>query len=248
MVTVYCPTCKRAHSAPESLVGKWVQCKHCGAKFAIKSGAPDPLQPPPAEKMEQLSQAVAEPTAPEPTGPEGLQVPPSAAGAKRPFGLVFVVFYWVISGALCLVGGYVLAVMGGALGGALGGARDMFGSSGLRDLGRAGALVGALLEFVGLLVFYLGLLTLVACYGLWTFRRWGLSLARGLAVAFVAIYVVALIIGIVIGAQIVTAVVGGGVSVLIMFYLYGSTGLRDRLQRYTRGGRQLQGVEQQMFE
>ena len=54
MITVFCPTCKRAHSASESLVGKWVQCKHCGAKFQIKSGAPDPLQPPPAEKMEQL--------------------------------------------------------------------------------------------------------------------------------------------------------------------------------------------------
>jgi uncharacterized membrane protein (DUF2068 family) len=228
-------------------VGKWVQCKHCGAKFAIKLGAADPLLPPPAEKMEQLVQAVAEPTAPEPAGPEGLQVPPSAAGVKRPFGLVFVVFYWVIAGALYLVMGYVLALMGGALGGAIGGARDMFDSSNLRDLTRAGALVMALVEFVGLLVFYLGLLTLVACYGLWTFRAWGLSLARGLAVAYVALNVLGLFLCLATRAGIVTAVVGSGVSTGILVYLYGKTGLRDRLQRYVRG-RQLQGVDQQMFE
>jgi uncharacterized membrane protein (DUF2068 family) len=162
---------------------------------------------------------------------------------------VFVVFYWAFAGALLLVGGYVLAVMGGALGGALGGARDIFDSSGLRDLTRAGALAMALVEFVGLLAFFLGLLTLVACYGLWTFRRWGLSLARGLALAYFAMNVVTLIIGIVIGAQIVTGVVCLVISSGILVYLYGKTGLGGRVilpQRYV--GDLRQGLDEQMFE
>jgi DNA-directed RNA polymerase subunit RPC12/RpoP len=271
MVTVSCPTCKHAHSAPESLVGKWVQCKHCGAKFVIKPGAPvstsatssredgqlaqavaGPTAPtqerhPGEALLAQLAQAVAEPTAPEPAGPEGLQAPPSAAGAKRPFGLVFVVFYWILSGALQLIAGCVIAGLGGAMGGALGGARDAFGSSGIGDLAGKGAMLMALFELVGLTVFFLGLLTLVACYGLWTFRAWGLSLARKLAIAYVAISGLGLILSLATRAGIVTAVVTSGISVGILVYLYGSAALRDRLQRYVRG-RQLQGVEQQMFE
>ena len=105
----------------------------------------------------------------------------------------------------------------------------------------------ALMEFIGLLLLHYGLLLMVACYGLWTFRRWGLSLARGLAIASLALNVIVLIITMVTRAGIVAGVAGLVVSAGILVYLYGSANLRDRLQRYLRGGR-LQRGEWQTFE
>jgi len=84
------------------------------------------------------------------------------------------------------------------------------------------------------MLFHYGLLLLVACYGLWTFRKWGISLARGLAIVFVLLNILALIITLVNRTGIVACVAGVFISVCIMVYLYGSANLRDRLHRYIR--------------
>jgi uncharacterized membrane protein (DUF2068 family) len=164
--------------------------------------------------------------------PGATQVSPFTTGPKRPFGLVWIVFYWIIGGLGCVVAGYVLAVAAGASGAAVGGARGIFDSSDLRELSRAGGLLSALLDFVALLLVHYGLLLMVACYGLWTFRRWGLSLARGLAIASVVLNVIILIITLVTRAGIVSGVTGLVISAGILVYLWGSDNLRGRMQRY----------------
>ena len=251
MINVTCPSCKKVHKADESLLGKRVKCKDCGVMFEVMSNGPQPVQQPNTWDREIKQMAAAAPAAV--TGPTGggiskkpvelpKDVPP--AKAERPFGLVWVVFYWIIAGVVCLPAGYVLGAMGGALGGTAEITGGMFGSRGFTS---AGALVGALFELLGLLLFHYGLLLLVACYGLWTFRRWGLSLARGLAVASVVLNVVVFIISLISRAGIVATLVGAVTSVGILVYLYGSDNLRDRLQRYTRNGG-LQGGEWNQYK
>ena len=243
MITVRCPSCKRVHHAPESVLGRRVQCKDCGTAFlAERAASTGPEQAEQGLQNDPIDVLVAGAKAtPEPAwdAPGAAQVVSSATGPKRPFGLVWVVFYWILGGLACLVGGYVLSMMGGALGGAIGKAGDMLDldSRDLRELSRAGGLAMALLELIGLLLFHYGLLLIVACYGLWTFRRWGLVLARGLAIASVVLNVIVLIVALVTRAGIVVGMAGLVISAGILVYLYGSANLRDRLQRYLGSGR-----------
>jgi hypothetical protein len=218
MISVTCPSCKKVHKADESLLGKHVKCKDCGVVFEVK-------------KM-----TVAVPAAV--TGPTGggiseepIELPKDVltTKAQRPFGLVWIVFFWIIQGVGSLFFGGILAGMGGAVGGATEITRNMFGS-----LRLGSALEAVLLEVLGVMLFHYGLLLLVACYGLWTFRKWGISLARGLAIVFVLLNILALIITLVNRTGIVACVAGVFISVCIMVYLYGSANLRDRLHRYIR--------------
>jgi uncharacterized membrane protein (DUF2068 family) len=160
----------------------------------------------------------------------------SPATPQRPFGLVWIVFYWAFAGLACLPLGYIILAAGGAAGGMAEEARSMFGSHSLGEPSGSVALRAALLEFLGLLVFHFGLLLLVASYGLWTFRKWGLALARGLAVAAVALNGIGLIIGIIYRAGIVASLVGTVLSVLVLVYLYGRSNLREQLHRYMPTG------------
>ncbi len=225
MLSVRCPSCKKVHKADESLLGKHVKCKDCGVIFEVMSNGPQPVQQPNIwDEVKQM--AAATPSAV--TGPTsgGISEEP-VAKFQRPFGLVWVVFFWIIQGVGFLILGPICAFVGGIKSEAIEITRNMFGSSGLGP-----ALEAVLLEFLGVMAFQYGLLLLVACYGLWTFRRWGLSLARGLAIIFVLLNILVLIIALVNRTGIVASVAGVFISVGIMVYLYGSANLRDRLQRY----------------
>lgn len=223
---VKCPRCGVVLSVQDDMAGKMAKCSQCEQMMRI----PAPLQR--EQDAHPGPVAAAGPTMGDiPGEPAEFPKDMSPAKERRPFGLVWVVFYWIIGGLVCLPSGYFLAVMGGALGRTTEATRDMFP---FRGFGEA-ALQAVILEFLGVMVFHYGLLLLVACYGLWTYRRWGLSLARGLSVASVVLNLVTLITCIVYRAGIVASLVGVLISAGILVYLYGSANLRDRLQRYTGG-------------
>ena len=46
MISVTCPSCKIVHKADESLLGKRVKCKDCGAAFEIVSNDPQSVRQP----------------------------------------------------------------------------------------------------------------------------------------------------------------------------------------------------------
>ena len=64
----------------------------------------------------------------------------------------------------------------------IGGMSQGFGAAFHSRRLEAALLATELMGLVGLLLFHYGLLLELACYGLWTFRRWGLLLAKILAV------------------------------------------------------------------
>jgi len=160
-----------------------------------------------------------------------------AIGVKRPFGVVWIVFYWLFSGVLAAVGGLFLTSLLSFAAGAAGALRDLPFES---RSGTAAALMSLVMELIGLLIFHLGLLTLVACYGLWTFRKWGLSLAKIVAFVNAALNLIGLVICLVTRVGIVASLGNSFVSVAILVYLYGGGNLSARLQRYSTG---LHGVE-----
>ncbi len=225
MILVTCPSCKKVHQIYESLLGKRVQCKDCGVAFEARSNGAQPV--PAAVAGSKGAEILDEP----------VEVPRDVPSkAQRPFGLVWVVFYWIINGLLAIPLGYIIACMGSALGGTNEMTRNMFGSRGFGESGGTPALAAAFLEFIGLLVFHFGLILLVACYGLWTYRKWGLSLARGLAVASFALNVLIFILGIISRAGIVAGLIGMVISAGILVYLYGYADLRERLKGYIPTG------------
>ena len=159
-----------------------------------------------------------------------------AGGTRRPAGLVWIIFYWSVSGALLAVVGWTLTCVGGFLGGL---------SSGLADAVHSReappALVTEVAAFAGLLMFHVGLLTELACYGLWTFRRWGLSLAKILAVVYAVGSLIGLVAALVMRAGIVANLAGLVISVGIVVYLYGSSNLSERLQQVVSRVRKVEG-------
>jgi hypothetical protein len=161
---------------------------------------------------------------------------------KRPFGLTWVVFYWVLTGATYIIMGSVLTVVTGLLAPALAGgpAAGLLG-----ELKREGATALVLAELGGLFIFHYGLLSLVACYGLWTFRKWGIVLARAMAAVNVVLAVVGLIASIVSHVGILAGVVGLVISTVIMAYLFaGAPGFFDRVRQYLRADRLRENIWQ----
>ena len=140
---------------------------------------------------------------------------------KRPCGLVFVVLYWTFGGLIALFFGSLYEIMGSVFGatGRMPEFLDFGGYS--REVSAVVALVGALIEFVGIVLFLLGIVTLAACYGLWTFSKWGLSLAKILSVLFAVINGLALVVSIIVRAGIVLSVCALVISVLVAAYLRG---------------------------
>jgi len=222
------------------MLGKRVRCKDCGADFDVATAPPRPLQPPPARAFEPMP--APDPAASEPLeagipDPPAVTAPyPPVAKAQKPFGLVWIVFNWAMAGVSLVVIGGIFLALGTALGAANEASRTMFGPLGLRDAGGDAALRSILLEILGLLVFHYGLLLLVTCYGLWTFRRWGLSWAKSLAVGNAILVLIGLVISVVTRVGIVASVVGVFISAGILAYLYGSVDLRDRLHRVIPAG------------
>jgi hypothetical protein len=51
MIKVLCPSCKKAHQAPESILGRRVKCKDCGETFVAQSDVPSSGMPPTAASI-----------------------------------------------------------------------------------------------------------------------------------------------------------------------------------------------------
>lgn len=173
---------------------------------------------------------------PPPGRPAPADLESHGPGPKRPFGLTWVVFYWVFVGASCIIGGSLLTVMTGVLAGAVEGSGGLFGD--LKQAQRQSATILVFMEFGGLLTFHYGLLTLVACYGLWTFRKWGIVLGRAMAIAGVVFSVIGVIASVASHAGIFASVVGLAISSVILAYLFaGPPGFYTRLRQYLRANR-----------
>jgi hypothetical protein len=145
---------------------------------------------------------------------------------KRPVGLVWIVFYWIPSGIAAMVWGLVLQFAGNFAAGVLA------GTQGGRQFEQGAAVGAEVLGIIGLLCFHLGLLLLVACYGLWTSRKWGLTMAKVLAAILGVFSLIGFIGALVIRAGIVVSLANTIVAACILVYLFTGTGFSDSARRY----------------
>jgi len=162
---------------------------------------------------------------------DGMATQPGTA-PKRPLPVVWIVFYWLIGG-LAMVALGLMVIFAASMAGGMAnmvGAPD--GAKELSQLAGAGALVSLLLEFLGLLLFHFGLLTLVTCHGLWTNRHWGQPLAKGVALALTVLTALGFIATIVTRTGILTTLANLAISIGIVIYLFGRSQLSDRLRQY----------------
>ena len=251
--TLECPHCNRSLKAPETLAGKTVHCPRCGQPMKVPPVAHTPSPPSrshhsaAAEGDDSVSPSRPATAAPLPSGmpplpdghpparvpsDQGTPAPPAAASVAfdvpaRPPGLVWIVFYWAISGAGLILYGIAGCLLTGLLGGAVSGASSLVP----RQVGPVPALLVELAGFVALLVLHAGLLTEVACYGLWKRRRWGITLGRGLAILYMVFCLIGLVIAIVVRAGIVMSLVGLLINLRILMYLFEVPSLLSRLRQ-----------------
>ena len=256
MISVQCPSCKRIQEVRDASIGKSVQCNDCGTMFVARqpqpqsaqqeetllaAGAPRQRDPAAATMGRPGREANQRQDLPPAGRPAPADLESRVPGPKRPFGLTWVVFYWILMGAISIIGGSALTVMTGALAGAVRGNNNPFGE--VRQAGQSAAAL-ELLSFVGLVLFHYGLLTLVACYGLWTFRRWGFILARATAVAGVVLSLIAVVFNIVYLTGILAGVVCLIISVVILVYLFIGPGFSAQIRQHLRLDRLQEGVWQ----
>lgn len=118
---------------------------------------------------------------------------------KRPLGLVLVVIFTAFSGVLEL----------------------LLGTGGLLA---SGLPVPVWISFLAILFILLGVLDLAACYGLWSFQKWGLTLAIVLYIASIPLSILLMITPIpgveVTGWDVLLQVVGIAVAIGILIYLF----------------------------
>ena len=153
----------------------------------------------------------------------------SAAPKNRPFGLVFIVFYWVVNGLAALAVGMFLTFASGIGQQVLGQARGRMGSPAFPSEAEMTIYLIAY-EFAAVALYLYGLLLLVASYGLWTFRKWGLAWAKGLAVVSVVLNLLAAVAAIASRAGVVNGLIGTALSTVILIYLFGRLELSNHLQ------------------
>src|ERR1035437_3179802 len=55
MISVTCPSCKMVHKADESLLGRRVKCKDCGAMFDVRADHSQPTQQPNYGEVAQMA-------------------------------------------------------------------------------------------------------------------------------------------------------------------------------------------------
>jgi hypothetical protein len=165
--------------------------------------------------------------------------------SKRSAVLVWIVFYWIFNGIAGIVIGILLPIMASF-------ARGM--ASEMMEINRSKSddEVLVALELVGLggvLSFHVGLIMLVASYGLWTFRIWALPLARVLAVVFAVGNILGLIFSVVMRQGIGIALFGCIIQGVIVVYLFGAKRVAEYFQRSAAhlseaGARDAQGFTQ----
>jgi len=248
MIKIKCPSCNLIQEVRDASVGDTAQCSYCGMALvvpqvqesAVRQEAPGRAAAgTPAQTPVGLGGSASRPAGPEETAQSRGEVHGNTA--KRPFGLTWLVFYWVLWGAACIVLGSVLFSASSFLGGAASALSERGGFGMGHEMGQS----AAQMEFsslVGLGIFHYGLLTLVACYGLWTFRRWGFALARAVAVVAVLVSLTGLVVSIAYRTGILAGIVGLIVSAVILAYVFVGPGLfaqvrqRVNLSRLPKGG------------
>jgi hypothetical protein len=146
------------------------------------------------------------------------------ARVKRPFGIVWIVFYWVFTAITLMILGLTIQFAGSFAAGF---------QNALDSRGTVGMTLGVeLLSLLGLISFHVGLIMLVTCYGLWTFRKWGLSMAKVLAIMFATLSLFSFVAALVMHTQIVANLSNTVISAAVVVYLFGSATLSEHAQRY----------------
>jgi len=131
-------------------------------------------------------------------------------GVKRPGILIWIIFYWIFVACSRLVTSLAISFF----------ARF---TEAVYSYFPTHASVSIFLDILATFVLYLGLFTLVVCYGLWTFRRWALIGARVLSLVDVACSLLFFIEVGYRGELFVYAVAFFITSIAILVYLYGSS-------------------------
>ncbi|MCS7305789.1 MAG: hypothetical protein NZ602_11875 [Thermoguttaceae bacterium] len=188
---------------------------------AVFTGGPEA-----APSMTPYGTAAESPTEQIPSAPSTIP--------HRPVGLVWIVFYWTISGVAWMVAGLLWMGIAVGLGGLAMGIQGLGGTIRDREVQTAGIAIRLLNEGVAALslcAFYLGLFTLVVCYGLWSFRKWGLTGARVLSIVYAVLAGLSLF-SLIVGASVVLVLVNLIISIWIMIYFYGMQELSERVRRY----------------
>lgn len=239
-----CPTCNRPIKIPADM-GAMMGLSG-SQSGGVSSGLAAPPSGPPAG-MPPLPES-AQPS-PETGSPRGLgpgspspapTIPPipfseqaPSGGTQpisppRPFGLVWIIFYWICTGLGIMMMSSIRIYIAINVG--------FFADQiPFRLRSRPDIVTERIvIELTGalfLLMFHLGLLTLVVCYGLWFHRQWGLFWAR----------VLSLVYAILAGLSLFTLLAGWPfaivltnllISICIVIYFYGMTELSDRVRRY----------------
>ena len=232
--------------SPVGAVSPWSNVAQNGAG-ALNSARPLPVGMPPMPEGDPAAQSPSDPLSFLHSGANPKLIDGNAtsryepsdslAVTRKPVGLVWIVFYWSLGGVAAIVVGLALS-MGASFIGSM--------SQGLEDAFRSrrpdsSVIATELMGLGGLLLFHYGLLLELACYGLWTFRRWALPLAKILAVLQAVAGLIGLVAALVMRTAIVANLFGLVVSVGIVVYLYGSSNLSERLQKVFSRVRQVDG-------
>ena len=234
-VKIECPHCKSVLSVTEQAYGKTLPCPACTEPLAVPQ--PDalptlrPVRVPSPPSPETNNQGGGYPIFFESQRKQLRQVEMSAAfsspgGARRrPAGLVCVVFWWALNGGLAIAYG----VAGLAFATFLGGASQLAVRHDIAPW--AGVAVAMMVELLTVLLFFGGLLLLVAAYGLWTFQRWSLPLAKLLAVGNALVGLMGIVPAMIVQAGVVLDLANLAASAAILVYLFGNRNLSERSQR-----------------
>jgi len=77
----------------------------------------------------------------------------------------------------------------------------------------------------------------VNCYGLWTYRKWALSVSKVLAVVYVVVSLIGFIASLIGRVGIISSLSNLAISIAILLYFFGSSNVSERLQQvYSRLG------------
>ena len=143
--------------------------------------------------------------------PSDVNVPPViySAHQERPFGMVIAVLYTALHGLLSFLGGATL-LFAGQIADTLG---QYIGWLGYDQS------TGVLVTFIGIVQIIIGFLRLSSCYGLWSYQRWGRTLALTMFTILVILQFFSLFTGTVTASRNLISVFFIACGVALLFYL-----------------------------
>ncbi|MBS0209047.1 MAG: hypothetical protein JSS27_08855 [Planctomycetes bacterium] len=168
---------------------------------------------------------------------ESASLPIERAGPAggRPIGIVWLTFYFVLNGLSVMILGLIFTGLVQAGDSALSGMSHVIGQAQSRaaaELGAAGTIASLTLQALAALTFHLGLLTLVASYGLWTFHAWGLSLARLLSIVYAVLAMLSVILAVSLRVGIMSSVISLTIWSIVLVHLFASAERSIRMRQY----------------